>query len=230
MGLLSAALRAVFPDCCEVCGRPLADGESTLCVTCDMLMPRTDCHLQSFSDIHQRIAAPGIPVERAAVYFHYFRGNEYAALIKRSKYNGRPDIDRRLARRFARELLPSGFFDGIDMLMPMPLYSMKLWRRGFNQAEEICRGLSEVTSLPIADNLHTRRHATQTRKSSTERQRNVAGLAYIVHPEELAGKHILVVDDVITTGSTMLDALTALHDAVPGVRMSVLALAAAKLS
>ncbi len=230
MGLIGAALRAVFPDCCEVCGQPLADGESLLCVTCDMMMPRADYHRHSFSDIHQRLASPRLPIEKTAVYFHYFRDNEYAELIKRAKYNNRPEINRLLGERFARELAVAGFFDDIDLLMPMPLYRMKLWRRGYNQADEICRGISMITGIPIADNLHTRRHSTQTRKSSLQRLSNVKGLAYVVHPEEIEGKHILVVDDVITTGSTMLDALTALHVSVPGVRLSVLSLAAAKLS
>ena len=230
MSIFGAALRAIFPDCCEVCGRALTDGESLLCVTCDMMMPRTDYHLHNFSDIHRRLAAPRLPVEKAAVYFHYFRDNEYAELIKRAKYNERPEINRILGERFARELLATGFFDDMDLLMPMPLYKWKLWRRGFNQADEICRGISSVTSLPIADNLLTRRHSTQTRKSSIQRQSNVSGLAHVIHPEELTGKHILVVDDVITTGSTMLDAITALHNSVTGVRLSVLSLGAAKLS
>lgn len=225
----SSLLDALLPRCCEVCGRALVTSEHLICIGCDMAMPRTHYHLESFSDIHHRLAAPGIPIEKAASYFHYYRGNPYAELIKRAKYNSRPDLARELGRRFAIELLPTGFFSDIDRLIPIPLYPSKLWRRGFNQSEEICHGISQATGIPIADNLRTRRHSTQTRKSASQRASNVKGLAYVKHPDELAGMHILVVDDVITTGSTMLDAVSALHAAIDPLKISVLSLAAAKL-
>lgn len=229
MKLLDDFLRLIYPDCCEVCGRALVDGERLLCTTCDMTMPRTNFHRQHFSDIAQRVAAPGLPVERTASMFHYYRGNPYAELIKRGKYNNRPDIIRHLGARFSRELAAEGFFDDIDVLLPIPLSRMKLLKRGYNQTYEIARGISSVTATPIADNLVVRGHASQTHMSAAQRASNVAGIIKVIAPDELSGRHVLVIDDVITTGATMLSALTAIHTAVPSARMSFLTLGAAHL-
>lgn len=216
---------ALFPACCEVCGRELVDGENLLCLHCRHEMPRTFYHRCADSPLHERLALPGVPIERTASYFHYVRGNPFARLIQQSKYNSRPAIDRRLAADFARELAADGFFEGIDMLQPVPLHWLRRFRRGYNQAEIICRGISEVTGIPIADNLRARRHSTQTRKSIAERQANLRGVMKLISGHEIAGKHVLIVDDVITTGATMLSAARALLTASPRPEISILALA-----
>lgn len=224
-GCFGSLADALFPACCEVCGRELVDGESLLCLHCRHEMPRTLYHRCTDSPLHQRLALPGVPFERAASYFHYVRGNPYARLIQQSKYNSRPSIDLRLAADFARELAADGFFEGIDLLQPIPLHWLRRLRRGYNQAEIICRGISETTGIPIADNLRARRHSTQTRKSIAQRQANLRGVMQLTDGHEIGGKHILLVDDVVTTGATMLSAASALLSADPKPRVSMLALA-----
>lgn len=223
---LNAALEMIYPACCEVCGEPLLEGEDTLCLKCLMTLPRTGYHRSSFNEIHKRLATPHIPIERAASYFHYMRRSPYSSLIRSAKYNSRPSIARFLGRSFAAELLPDGFFDGIDLLIPVPLHLMKFARRGYNQSSAICRGISEITGIGCdTDILSAERHSTQTRKTAAERRKNVARAFHCRSYPELDGKHVLIVDDVITTGATMLGALTAFHDANPGARISVLSLA-----
>lgn len=217
----------LFPKTCQVCGEALVDGEDVICVSCDLRMPRCNFHLHPDAELPMRFAASKIA--RVASMFPYIRHNEFARLIQRSKYNNRPDINRHLGRKFALELLPSGFFNGIDLLVPVPMHFWKQARRGFNQAAEIARGVSGATGIPVADNLvATRSHSTQTRKSASGRMANASGLFKVVYSEELQGKHILLIDDVITTGSTILSCADTLRAAVPSIVISVLSLAATR--
>lgn len=226
---LNAALEMIYPACCEVCGEPLLEGEDTLCLKCLMTIPRTGYHRSSFNEIHKRLATPHIPIERAASYFHYTRQSPYSSLIRSAKYNSRPSIAGFLGRSFATELLPEGFFDGIDVMIPVPLHLIKFARRGYNQSTAICRGISEITCIGYDTSiLSVERHTTQTRKTASERMKNVAGAFHCRPCRELDGKHVLIVDDVITTGATMLGALTAFHNANPGTRISVLSLASTR--
>ena len=219
-------LGMIFPDVCELCGRQLVDGEELLCTHCNAGMPRTFYHTDPFNPLHQRLAASRC-VDRAAAWFHYRRTSPYSRLILKAKYFDRPGIARTMGSLYAREIKDSGFFDGIDLILPVPMYRFKELKRGYNQAEEAARGISCVTGIPIADNLRALHgHDTQTRRGAFERYLNVAGLFGVDHPEELAGHHLLVIDDVLTTGSTISACCEVLKAAVTGVRISILTLAA----
>lgn len=236
--------RVIFPRECVGCGRTLVGGEKYLCLECDVRMPRTNFHLSSDNPLHQRLlgsltALPSgvspLRIERAGAYFYYQRESPYAELIKSAKYHNRPEIDRHFARRFANEALASGFFEGVDLLIPVPMHWRKQARRGYNQAEEVALGLADVTGIEVAHNLYARRgHSTQTRKSAEQRLGNIEGgktgegIFAVDRPEALRGRHIMVVDDVVTTGSTLHACCMALHLAVPSARLSVFALGTAK--
>ena len=126
----------------------------------------------------------------------------------------------------AEEMNPDGFFDGVDLLLPVPLSYSKMARRGYNQAERVARGISQVTGIAIGDNLVARTHKTQTRRSLFERMANVEEIYHVENADELDGLHVMVVDDVITTGSTMSANISAIHSAVPTARISVLSVGA----
>ncbi len=219
----------IFPNVCEVCGTALVRGEEMLCLQCRMEMPRTHIHTAPFNEIHRRMASPGVPVERAGGYFYYYRENPYAEMIHSAKYRGRPRIAQRLAEMYAGEILGDGFFDGIDAVIPVPLHRWKLIRRGYNQSEAIADGISRATGIQVADNLTALRgHSTQTRKSRYERWLNTGNLYGVEHAGELTGMHLLIVDDVMTTGATLLSCCSELVGSVPGVRLSVLTLGLAR--
>lgn len=221
---LSAML---FPVTCQVCGDALVDGEEVICLNCDIRMPRCNYHLDPDGSESRRFAAE--KVSRFASMFPYIRGNEFARLIQKSKYNNHPEIDRKLALKFALELMPSGFFDGIDKLLPVPMHFWKQALRGFNQAAEIACGVSNATGIPVADNLVAlHRHSTQTRKNAMQRRLNAGGLFSVVYPEELSNRHVLVVDDVITTGATILACVDAIRHASPTTEISLLSLASTR--
>ncbi len=221
-------LRVVYPEVCEVCGNSLVRGEEVICLQCDMNLPRTNVHKDDFNIIHERLAGK-TPIERAAGYFYYYRDSDFAKLIHNAKYNGRPIIARVMARRYAHEIAADGFFDDIDVIIPVPLHRSKFIKRGYNQSELIAKGISEITSIPVANNLKAKRHSTQTKKNSYSRWLNAQGIYTAEDADELAGKHVLIVDDVITTGATLLACCEALHKVEPSAKISILALSVTHL-
>lgn len=218
----------IWPRTCEVCGRSLVDGEQLMCLHCRMSLPRTQFHRSDFNPVHRRLAALDTPVERATSYIYYKRRGAYSDIIRRGKYNGRPELVGALAAMCGEELAAEGFFDGIDVILPVPMHRWKKMRRGYNQSEILAEGLSRATGIPVGDNLRARRgHATQTHRNAYERFTNVSGLFDVTDARELEGCHVLIVDDVITSGATLLSCITALRATATRVRVSVLTLAAA---
>ena len=217
----------IWPRTCAICGQTLVDGEEMLCLKCLSGMPLTDLHRSDFNTIHRRLAAD-VRIERAGAMMKYHRKGAYSGLIRRGKYNGRPELLRSLASLYASQLLADSFFDGIDLILPVPMHRWKKIRRGYNQSEVIAKALSGRTGIPVGDNLTAKHgHKTQTRRGAFDRHRNVSSVFEVRHPEELAGLHILLVDDVITSGATLHACAKTLTDSVSGIRLSILTLAIA---
>lgn len=222
--------RVLFPVTCQVCHTTLVEGEELMCLECLAKVPRTGYHLSADNPLHYKLVDIHAPVEKAASFFFYKNDSPYSRLVRDAKYNGHPEIDRQLARLFALELRPAGFFDGVDVIMPVPIHWLKRLRRGYNQSESIASGLSEISGLPVCGNLRASKgHSTQTRKKAKERRKALPDIFTIDNPAELAGKHILLVDDIITTGATLASCLTVIKRHIPDARLSVLTLASTKL-
>ncbi len=216
-----------FPHRCAVCGKALQTGEVVVCMRCNMDMPRTNYHRLPDNPV-ERMFWHKLPLQRATSYFHYHKGSSFRQLLHLLKYAGRHDIGEAMGRFMAKELAGSGFFEGIDLLVPVPLHPRKKKSRGYNQSECIAKGISAITRIPLspAAVARSRQTDTQTHKSAYERWENVKDVFRLRHPDQLAGKHILIIDDVLTTGAT----ITACADAfaqVEGVRISILTLAVA---
>lgn len=207
----------------------MVQGERTMCLHCLMSLPLTNFHLTP-ADNELRSKLNGlVPIDRATAYFHYHRDSPHAALIHDAKYRERPAIALNLAEEYARAIEPTGFFDTIDAIVPVPLNFWKECNRGYNQSAWIARGIAKVVDLPIIDALRARRHATQTHKDANARRLN-AEATYSARPEALRGlTHILLVDDVATTGATLYACARAIHSAAPTCRISVLTLANSRL-
>lgn len=166
-----------------------------------------------------------MPVERAAALMFYEPHAELANLIYKLKYGQRPDIGEDLGRLMAREMLLGRFFDGIDVLIPVPLARKRMRQRGYNQSMALAQGISEITALPIADKAIRRTHfrQSQTSLNRQDRHQNVADLFQLVDGEQLQGRHVLFIDDICTTGATLTACMEAVKD-VKDIKMSVLAL------
>lgn len=228
MRWLKSFVELFFPRQCVVCGAILHDGEEVLCLGCNIGMPRTDYHLQA-DNLVERSLWGKVPLQRATSYIYYRKGDEYRRILHLLKYEGRSDVGETMGRFIATDLLRYGFFDGVDIIVPVPLHPDKLKSRGYNQSECIAKGISSVVSIPVdtVSLLRQKSNETQTRKSAFGRWENVEGIFKLHSAGAFAGKHILLVDDVLTTGAT----ITACADALAGVenvRISVLTLAVAE--
>ncbi|CCZ69717.1 phosphoribosyltransferase [Bacteroides sp. CAG:702] len=170
------------------------------------------------------------PIERASSLFYYAKGGTVARILYAMKYDGQRKLCVKMGEWIGSELLPTGFFDGIDCLLPVPLFRTRERKRGYNQSELLARGIAEKTGLPVCRNAiyRLRNNATQTHKSGYARWLNVEELfCATADAASLAGKHILLVDDVLTTGATLTACADALSS-VGGIRISVATLAWAK--
>lgn len=216
-----------FPRQCVVCGAPLQEGEEGICLRCNMDMPRTNYHTIKDNPV-ERVFWGKIPMERATSFFFYRKGGDFRRILHRLKYGGRKDLGEIMGRFIAAELVAADFFRDMDVIVPVPLHPRKQRLRGYNQSEYIARGVSAVAGIPLdASAVIRRKHSeAQIRKSTYERWENVDGIFHLRRPERLAGKHILIVDDVLTTGATTTACADALKE-LEGVRISVLTLAVA---
>ena len=218
-----------FPHSCLLCGRQLISGERVLCLKCLSGLPRTQFHLRKDNIVECNFWGK-IPVEHATSFLYYAKGGNVALILYAMKYHGRKKLCRNMGRLMAGELLASGFFEGIDYLLPVPLYRSRLRQRGYNQSELLARGISEVTGVSLCTDaiVRSRNNATQTHKSGYARWKNVEGLFQpTVNAPKLEGKHILLVDDVLTTGATLIACADALSE-LKSIRISVLTLAWAR--
>lgn len=225
---MGAFVSLLFPRCCVVCGNPLARSEECLCTLCNINLPRTNYHLRKDNPVEKMFWGK-IPLERATCFFFYRKGSDFRLILHQLKYGGRKDIGMVMGRYMAAELLRSGFFEGVDVILPVPLHKKRQRMRGYNQSECLARGIAAVTGIPVDTELVVRRKntETQTRKSSLERWENVQGIFALHRAEALVSKHILIVDDVLTTGATVTECASSLAE-MKDVRVSVLTLALAE--
>lgn len=215
----------LFPRLCYGCGNHLLRNEDLICTECYILIPRTNYHLKSDNPVAQLFWGRCL-IEKAAAFSFYTRDSRIRKLIHQLKYKGIREIGIELGRIYALSLKSSGFLDGIDIIIPVPLHPSKKRKRGFNQSDMICNGISDVTGLKTDTGLLIRRSMTktQTKKSRYDRWTNVEGIFQVTDPVALRGKHILIVDDVITTGSTIEACVNELLN-VENTKVSVAALA-----
>ncbi len=217
-----------FPRSCMVCGRVLLREEKYLCSHCRLSIPRTE-YCRTADNAMAQLFYGRIPVERCAAYFFFTEGGDFRRLIHRIKYYGERECGCYLGQQWAIECRDSGFFDGIDFIVPVPLHRSKLRKRGYNQSEWIAQGIADATGVPLcltALECHSARQS-QTRKGMFERWQSTRTAFTAVAGELPEGSHVLLVDDVVTTGATLLSCAEALLS-VGHYRISMATLAAVK--
>lgn len=194
-----------FPETCEVCGNSLRYGEHLVCTDCLLDIPKIHLHNLEHNPV-EKIFAGQVPFVRATAFFNYQKHNEYAYLIHKLKYNGRNDIGLFLGEMFGIALQQSGFLDDIDAIVPIPLHPKRQRKRGYNQSTIVAKGISNISNIEIFENAVIRAvyTNTQTRKNKEERAQNVKGIFEVSNASQINGKHVLILDDVITTGATCI--------------------------
>lgn len=218
-------LSLLFPRVCYGCGNHLVRNEKVICTECQVLIPRTDYHLIPGNPVEQLFWGRCF-IDKATAYSFYNRGSRIRKLIHALKYNGMQEIGSALGEILGSSLRASDFLNGIDLIVPVPLHPSKERKRGFNQALVISEGIASVTGLQICCDALVRdvKTQTQTRRSRYERWTNVEGIFLATKPGMLENKNILIIDDVITTGSTIESCVNELNR-IDGVKVSVAALA-----
>ena len=202
MKWISDLIDLIFPRTCLVCGELLSPQEKDICLDCLVKLPKVEkIHLEEI----EKTFWGKIAIERATSFIYYHKSSPYNNIIHNLKYKNRPEPGERLAFLAASELKEGGFFDGIDCIVPLPLSKKKLRKRGYNQCDYIAEGISRATGIPIIKDAvkRTTANETQTHKNRDERWKNVEGIFALSDATKFEGRHILLIDDILTTGATL---------------------------
>ncbi len=215
----------LVPRFCVSCGVRLTPSERFCCLNCLGRFPYTGTWRPGNERVLRHFYVQ-VPVERAAALVRYDEFTRHLLFIV--KYFNSPEFGVYLGELMADVLQPDGFFEGIDRIVPIPLNKVRARKRGYNQSECLALGISRRTGIPVDTRsvVRWRNNPTQTRKNKVERLENVRDVFAVAHPESLRGAHILIIDDVLTTGATTNSCAIAIAE-VPGVKISILTFAQA---
>ena len=228
MTLIQSSLRDLFhlflPNNCKACNNGLQRGENHICLICLTQLPKTNFHVQKQNPV-EKILWGRVHFQKATSWLHFSKGGLVQRLLHELKYNNQQSLGVHLGEIMSYDLMSKNFFQDIDLIIPIPLHNKKQNKRGYNQSECITQGIEKVTGITIdtASIIRKIANPTQTRKSRLSRWDNVSEIMKVVDNEALIEKHVLLVDDVITTGST-IEAMTSAMETIPKIKISVLTL------
>lgn len=197
-------LHLVFPHVCDGCGSDLLSKETRLCMRCMTAMPETDFEKHAGNPI-EKMFWGRLSLVHAAATFYFTKESLMQRLMHQLKYRGNKELGLQLGRLMGIAIKESGRFADMEALVPLPLFPSKEKKRGYNQATVLCNGMAEILSLPVLNNIVTRpQHTdTQTKKGRIERWKNIEGKFELINPTVIQNKHLLLIDDVVTTGATL---------------------------
>jgi len=225
--VLEDFISLIYPHICMSCGKSLFKKEICICTYCKYHLPKTNFHLEEDNPV-SRMFWGKVNITAAASYYYFNKGSKVQKLIHNLKYSGQKEIGNTIGEFYGTELKESELFKNIDNIIPVPLHPRRQRKRGYNQsaffAEGLAKGIEAVYDYELLYRSYDSQ--SQTRKSRFERWKNVEYIFKLKNPEDLEGKHILLVDDVITTGST-LEACAQTLLKVNGVKVSIATIACA---
>ena len=227
LSLIDALIGLFYPSVCAACGNTLYRWEHLVCTRCRSFLPRTG-YEQDEDNPLARLFYGKVRLKAVTSCYFFSKAGKVQHLIHELKYKGNADAGLFLGQELGKSIKNATLFQGIDYLIPVPLHPKKEKKRGYNQSMVIARGIAEVTGIPIGDKflLRSVNTATQTHKTKEERWQNVKDIFELRHPEQLEGKYVLLIDDVLTTGAT-LEACALILSVVPGITISCATVACA---
>jgi ComF family protein len=215
----------LFPNLCMGCSNVLSKNENILCFVCENSLPKTNFHLDTENIIFKKLYGR-IPIENATALFYFNKGNTVQRLMHLLKYNDKKEIGKYLGKMLGKDLAECENFKSITTVIPIPLHEKKLRIRGYNQSEYFALGIAEAMRINIATNVLQRieNTETQTGKNRFERWDNVKNAFVLKNESTIENHHVLLVDDVVTTGAT-LEACAQHLITIPNVRVSIATIA-----
>jgi ComF family protein len=198
-------LALLFPQDCQACGGELAMGEEVICSYCRIKLPYTDFHLSPTENALHQVFWGRVPLQLATAYLKFQEKGRVQRLLHQLKYKGQEEVGTVLGRWFGAQVREQEDFKSIDVVVPVPLHKSKLRQRGYNQVEGFAQAIAQDLQVPMAADAlkKNRTSATQTTKNRQSRWEAMQQLYAIHHAQKVEGKHVLLVDDVITTGATI---------------------------
>ncbi|MBD0279134.1 MAG: ComF family protein [Flavisolibacter sp.] len=197
-------LHLAFPHVCEGCGSDLLERRHSICLNCHAALPETSFHLYPNNPV-EKMFWGRLPVIHATAQYYFTKESLMQRLMHQFKYRGNKELGLYLGCLMGERLAGSNRFSDVDALVPLPLFPEKEHKRGFNQAAILCAAIAEALQKPVLNSAVIRIHHTesQTKKSRVERWQNIGGRFEVADEQALSNKHILLVDDVVTTGATL---------------------------
>ncbi len=227
MSMLIDFFSLIYPQVCVTCGSDLVQGESVLCLDCVFHLPQTNYHLQEDNPVIRHFWGR-VPVKAATSMYFFNKGERVQALMHKLKYKGATEIGEFAGRMMGQKLATAEGYRDSQIIIPVPLHKSKQLKRGYNQSECLAKGLAHGLKAAMVADAVVRGTAsdTQTKKTRFLRWQNVDSIFSVVQPQKLEGMNILLVDDVITTGSTLEACAQAILE-VPGTTVRVATMACA---
>lgn len=213
-------LNLLYPRVCAACGETLLKDEETVCLKCRYTLPRTGYENHADNPVAQTFYGR-VKFHAVTSCFFFAKSGKVQHIIHQLKYKGNKEAGVFLGQQIGMSIKDAPLFQGIDYLIPVPLHPKRQKKRGYNQSMMIAKGINEVTGIAIGDKYLIRsvNTATQTKKSAEERFKNVKDIFEVRFANELENKHVLLIDDVLTTGSTLESCAHAL-EGIPGIVIS----------
>lgn len=215
----------LFPEICEICHTPLLRNEESLCFSCIKKLPY--CDVASFALIELKISGR-FSFEKISSFMYFYKGGILQELMHQIKYQQNKNLAECLGNIWANYLQVNRLLHNIDAIVPVPLFPKKEFKRGFNQSELLGKSLSEISGIPIITKqlIRLKDTDTQTKKSRKERLENMQNVFAVKNQNDLKNKHILLIDDVLTTGATIEACCIELLK-IEGIKVSIGTLAVA---
>jgi len=202
--ILRDFISLIYPSYCLACADSLAKGEELICTSCLSQMPQTNHHQDHFNSLKNRLSSR-MDVRYAMALFKFSKSGRVQNLLHTLKYKNQPELGIRLGVMYGDRILSTSLANTFDLIIPVPLHPSRKRKRGYNQSAKFAEGLSQSLGIPFSDDIleRTVKTETQTRKSKLNRWQNMTDVFRVKNIEAVRDKNILLVDDVVTTGSTL---------------------------